>query len=107
MVHELKILPIYYEAVIGGLKTFEVRKNDRGYQTNDFLALNEWDGEEYTGRSMLVRVLMAMNLSDLPELPEGYVAMSIRVLSVVDPEIGCGRKELSEIEVAERAYREG
>jgi len=31
MVHELKIAPIYFEAVISGKKAFEVRKDDRNY----------------------------------------------------------------------------
>lgn len=58
MVHELKVWPLYYARLADGSKTFEVRKDDRGYQAGDVLVLREWDpqsyGEigDYTGRSM-------------------------------------------------------
>jgi len=37
--HELKTLDIYFDAVQAGTKTFEVRKNDRAFQTGDILVL--------------------------------------------------------------------
>ena len=45
MEHELKILPQYYCRVADGSKTFEVRKNDRGFQPGDIVTLREWDGK--------------------------------------------------------------
>ena len=53
MIHALKIDPGYFEATQTGIKGFEVRKNDRPYNTGDFVALNEWNGEEYTGKCTL------------------------------------------------------
>lgn len=58
MTHELKILPPFFEAVRSGVKTFEVRKNDRGFQSGDSVVLMEWDSSVgpvnlisgYTGR---------------------------------------------------------
>ena len=50
MIHELKILPEYFDAVNCGKKNFEIRLNDRNYQEDDELILREWNGEEYTGR---------------------------------------------------------
>jgi hypothetical protein len=49
MKHELKIWPQYYCRVKDGSKTFEVRDNDRGFQTGDDVVLREWDPaiEEY------------------------------------------------------------
>lgn len=38
-VHKLKTLDRYYDAVAAGTKTFEVRKNDRAFQTGDILLL--------------------------------------------------------------------
>lgn len=35
MIHELKILPEYYEEVKCGNKNFELRKNDRDYKVYD------------------------------------------------------------------------
>lgn len=37
--HELKTLDIYFDAVARGEKTFEVRRNDRAFQTGDTLKL--------------------------------------------------------------------
>lgn len=43
MKHELKTWPQYFCRVEDGSKTFEVRKNDRGYQPGDIVVLREWD----------------------------------------------------------------
>lgn len=42
MTHELKILPIYFKAVLEDKKLFEIRKNDRDYKVGDTLKLKEW-----------------------------------------------------------------
>jgi hypothetical protein len=39
--HILKTLPDYYEAVERGDKTFEVRRDDRGFQKGDTLVLRK------------------------------------------------------------------
>lgn len=58
MEHELKTWPEYLGPVVSGLKTFEYRIDDRGFAVGDTLLLREWDpsGEEYTGRSVRVRI---------------------------------------------------
>ena len=43
MRHDLKIWPQYYCHVKNGNKTFEVRKNDRGFQPGDTVVLREYD----------------------------------------------------------------
>lgn len=43
MKHELKTWPQYFCRVADGTKTFEVRKNDRGFQPGDEVILKEWD----------------------------------------------------------------
>lgn len=40
--HVLKVAPEYFEALADGTKTFEVRKNDRGFQKGDTLILWEY-----------------------------------------------------------------
>ena len=75
MIHELKIYSDYFNAVIAGKKTFEIRKNDRPFKVGDLLALNEWDWNAYTGNSCLVYVDFIMNL------PE-YIAKDMIVMSI-------------------------
>lgn len=42
MIHELKTWPRFFEAVKTGRKTFEVRRDDRGFMPEDTLKLREW-----------------------------------------------------------------
>lgn len=42
-VHELKVLPQYYDRLQSGDKPFEVRRNDRDFQTGDFLRLKYYN----------------------------------------------------------------
>ena len=72
----LKILPEYYEAVKCGDKTFEVRLNDRDYQVNDVLHLQEFNNGEYTGRE-LVKVISYL-LNDTAYCKEGYVVLALK-----------------------------
>lgn len=76
MIHELKIYPDFFDAVISGEKTFEIRKNDRPFQKGDLLALNEWDWNSYTGRSCLVYVDFIMNNPEY--VKKDMVVMSIK-----------------------------
>jgi len=46
--HRLKTWPEYFNAVVDGTKTFEVRKNDRNYQIGDMLVLKEFDPQKQT-----------------------------------------------------------
>lgn len=45
MEHKLKTWPRFWDAVSGGEKTFEVRRNDRAFQTGDILVLKKYDPE--------------------------------------------------------------
>ena len=62
--HVIKILPLYYKAVIAGMKNFELRKNDRDYQVGDTVRLEEYDGENCTGR--YCTVVITYVLKDVP-----------------------------------------
>lgn len=55
-IHELKIQPQYFDAIIRGDKTFEIRKDDRGYAVDDLLVLKEWENEQYTGHVIIQKV---------------------------------------------------
>ena len=78
MIHELKILPEYFKAVLSGEKTFEIRKADRPFCKGDLLALNEYDSVHsiYTGRSCVVYVDYIFSNADYCK--NGYVVMSIK-----------------------------
>lgn len=39
MIHELKADPVMFERLVYGSKTFEIRRDDRGYQTGDTLVI--------------------------------------------------------------------
>lgn len=60
--HELKCWPREFEAVADGIKTFDVRVNDRHYRAGDVLVLKEYDPsvrpevDPYTGREERVLV---------------------------------------------------
>ena len=43
MIHYLKTEPIYFQAVLDGLKKAEIRVNDREYHVGDVLVLQEWE----------------------------------------------------------------
>ena len=75
-VHELKILPEYFEAVASGKKKFEIRLNDRNYHEGDMLRLKEWDGKEYTGNTLAVNVTYIL-YDWTGGLQNGYCIMSI------------------------------
>lgn len=75
-IHELKILPEYFEAVTSGRKRFEIRKNDRDYKVGDLLYLREWNGENFTGDSYKAEVTYITDYAQKDE----YVVMGIEGL---------------------------
>lgn len=78
MIHELKILPQYYRAVLEKRKTFEVRKNDRHFAVGDGVCLREYDPlskNGYTGRVWYGDITYILN--DPLYCKCGYVVMSI------------------------------
>lgn len=81
--HELKVWPEYFEAITDGRKTFEIRKNDRGYQSGDVLILREYapGPDEYTGRHCERQVSYMLSGDDPMGfafgLRSGFVAMAI------------------------------
>jgi hypothetical protein len=79
-IHELKTWPEYFKTVVDGRKTFELRKNDRGFRTMDRLILREWDPEtgEYTGDSIHADVTYVIDKG--PWLTPGYCCMGIKTL---------------------------
>jgi len=83
MEHRLKIEPAFFEAVISGRKTFEIRKDDSGFQAGDTVTLCEYDQEykgcyqsddqKYTGRSTGAVIGYVTAFEQKP----GYVVFSL------------------------------
>jgi len=83
MIHELKMEPRYFEDVMIRIKTFEIRRNDRNFETGDYLALNEYDPIEkrYSGRALLVRIVYMV--TDERFCKKGFVIMGIETCKVI------------------------
>lgn len=78
-VHYLKIKPEYYKDVECGLKTFELRKNDRDFKVGDVLMLIKLDGEG-NETDQVTRVKVTYILKDCPQygLKDGYAILGIK-----------------------------
>lgn len=78
-IHDLKIWPEHFGALISGFKPFELRFDDRGYRVGDTLLLREWapGGSGYTGRSVQRRVTCLLAAADGPWLRPGFVVMGL------------------------------
>ena len=74
MIHELKTLSTYFQAIKNGSKPFEVRKNDRDFREDDILFLKEYipadyydagDEERYTGEVLYKKFHLYYMVVDL------------------------------------------
>jgi hypothetical protein len=76
--HELKCWPSVFEHVWSGDKTFEFRRNDRGFAKGDQILLREWDEgtEMYTGRQVLADVGYVLNSPSF-SMPVGFCAFAL------------------------------
>jgi len=80
MTHELKTWTEYFKDVKSGIKTFEVRKDDRDFQVGDFLLLKECDPQwgTYTGAYISTQVTYVLRGG--PFVPDGICIMSIKII---------------------------
>lgn len=78
MIHELKILPEYFDAVVSRKKTFEIRKNDRGFQEGDTVILKKYTKKKgFSGDYAKVRITY---LTDFAQ-KRGFVVFAFRLES--------------------------
>lgn len=77
-VHELKIWPESFEAVLNRRKTYEIHKADRPFAVDDILILREWNPDvlNYTGRMTIVTVTYITHPSTFG-LPSDLCVMAI------------------------------
>jgi hypothetical protein len=90
-VHDLKTWPAPFSQVLNGRKTFEIRKDDRGFKVGDVLRLREWqpredhpDGGWYTGRECW-REVTYMTCGGEWGLPPGLCVMALGAGPEVTP----------------------
>lgn len=91
-IHELKLWPEYFNAVLKGDKTFEMRKNDRDFKLGDILVLKYFD-PDYD--SKIIKGGTFYNIPNDPEitcrvkyimygpsygLEDGYCCMGIKLI---------------------------
>ena len=81
MEHKLKTYPVFFADIEFGAKTFEIRKNDRNYQVGDVLRLEEYEPltNKYSGDFLLVQVTYTICLDGIPDIPDGFIGMSIEL----------------------------
>ncbi len=80
MIHALKTTRGYFEDSAAGIKSFEVRKNDRPYSLGDYVALNEVSGGEYTGRCTLHKIVYILH--DIEYCKDGYVILGLKPCAI-------------------------
>lgn len=74
--HDLKIHPRYLKEVLSGKKTFELRRDDRGFSVGDPFILCGWDGKAYTGETFSARISYILRGRPGYGLMEGYCIFS-------------------------------
>jgi len=77
MIHNLKIKPEFFKAVISGQKTFEIRNNDRDFQAHDFVVLREFDCRTgFTGSQAHTQIKYVSSYNQAP----GFVVFGFELL---------------------------
>lgn len=78
--HDLMTESEFFRAVCGGLKTFEIRRDDRGFEVGDELVLREIRDDGFETGSFQTAFVTYL-LRDRPEfgLMPGFVIMGIEI----------------------------
>ena len=75
--HEVKLASMSYDDVASGKRTFELRKNDRGYKVGDILHMLEFKNGKHTGRTIKANIVYM--LEEYTGLVEDYCILGIKV----------------------------
>lgn len=78
MIHKVKILPEYFNAVLYHKKRFEIRFNDRNYKVGDTVLLREYDPitDCFTGRELSCEITYITNFMQ----KDNYIVFSFEIL---------------------------
>lgn len=89
MKHVLKCWPEYFELITSGVKTFELRKNDRNFQESDTIQLMEWDNKKQIFTAMQIDLIITYVLKGAKKedpnyfgIEDGYVILGIREFGI-------------------------
>lgn len=74
-VHDVKLGTTFFDNVKTGRKTFELRKNDRGYKEGDTIVLHEYKDGTTTGRTITKKIVYM--LEDFTGLEDGYCILGL------------------------------
>lgn len=74
-VHDVKLGTTFFDDVKTGRKTFELRKNDRGYKEGDIIVLHEYKDGTTTGRTITKKIVYM--LEDFTGLEDGYCILGL------------------------------
>ena len=94
-VHELKILPEWFNDICDHGKNFEIRKADRNYCVGDYLILKEWENGEYSGNYLVRRIAYRYDGDGNYGLSKGYCVLGIVPSHLVVIETDDGKKYVS------------
>lgn len=89
--HKLKCWPEFFDAMVNGVKTHDVRVDDRQYNLGDTLRCFEYDPavELATGREadfVVTYIARGSSCPGLHDVPENIVVMSVRLVAPQDAE---------------------
>jgi hypothetical protein len=86
-IHKVRSWSHFFDAIVAGKKTHDLRKDDRGYQVGDRLLLEKYDNVsgDYTGDSCLVEITYITNRNhpcafSSSVLPNDYCILSIKLV---------------------------
>lgn len=88
--HHVKSWPQFFRPIRRGVRTHELRRNDRNYQVGDHVHLHEWapDEQRFTGEVCIVEV-MSVTSAEAPcavseqGLHPDFIIYSARLLTPV------------------------
>lgn len=83
-IHRIKIKAEYFKEILDGMKTFELRKNDRDYQRGDLVEFSVILKDGQILKSKVLYVITYV-LKDVPEygLADGFCIFSIKEVAPV------------------------
>lgn len=87
-VHDVKLGATFFEYVKTGRKTFELRKNDRGYKEGDTIVLHEYKDGATTGRTITKKIVYM--LEDFTGLEDGYCILGLGAVEEALQEAAAG-----------------